>query len=306
MIEVTNLTKQFDTFKAVDNLSFKLNAGDVVGFLGPNGAGKTTTMRLITGFLTPTSGTCTIEGLDVASKSLAAREKMGYLPESSALYNDMEVSDYLKTMGTLRKMSSEKLKSRLDIVIEQCGLKPALGKKIATLSKGYRQRTGLAQALLHDPPVLILDEPTVGLDPNQMSEIRNLIRNIGKTKTILLSTHILSEVEQTCGRVIIITDGKIAGEGSPQELMRKNEGGSSYYVVLQGKKNESDFIKLPHFISAQAERIDGDKTRVHITLDSHEDKSAEIFKLAVANNWVLSELWREEATLEDVFKKLTR
>ncbi len=224
MIEVLNVTKVFDRVKALDSISFQLNKGEVVGFLGPNGAGKTTTMRILTGFLPPSEGECRIGGLNMATHSLEARQKMGYLPESAALYGDMEVVEYLRYIGQLRQLTPNILSNRLKEVISLCGLKEAVGKKISTLSKGYRQRTGLAQALLHDPEILILDEPTVGLDPNQISEIRELIHNLGRDKTILLSTHILSEVEQTCSRVIIISKGKIVGEGNHRDLVAQTPG----------------------------------------------------------------------------------
>lgn len=224
MIEAQGVTKYFGDIKALDLVSFILKKGEVVGFLGPNGAGKTTTMRILTGFLPPSHGICRIAGYDMSTHALEARKKLGYLPESAALYFDMEVSEYLRTFGSLRKIPRLELSKRLKAVVDQCGLKSALGKKISTLSKGYRQRTGLAQALLHDPEILILDEPTVGLDPNQISEIRELIHNLGQDKTILLSTHILSEVEQICTRVIIISEGKIVGQGNHRDLIAQTPG----------------------------------------------------------------------------------
>lgn len=308
MIEVKNITKFYGSLRALDQVSFSLVQGEVVGFLGPNGAGKTTTMRILTGFIPPSEGECTIAGYNVSTQSLIPRQKIGYLPESAALYGDMEVTDYLKYIGVLRKLSPEILKNRLKQVVAICGLGNAIGKKISTLSKGFRQRTGLAQALLHDPEVLILDEPTVGLDPNQIVEIRNLIRQIGKSKTILLSTHILSEVEQTCGRVIIISDGKIVGQGTPRELIHETHGAPVYFAGIRGDENtiRDGFKTLPHYKDSNKIASANGVIHFQITLDSKDNLSEEIFKLCVAQKWSLTELRREEATLEEVFKKLTQ
>lgn len=233
MIEVQNISKNFGAFQALQSISFNLAQGEVVGFLGPNGAGKTTTMRILTGYLPATSGSVTIDDLDIQKNPQEIQKKIGYLPESAALYGDMETSDYLKYIGQIRQISPKLLTERLKEVIKICSLREALGKKISTLSKGYRQRVGLAQALLHDPEILILDEPTVGLDPNQISEIRSLIHSLGKNKTILLSTHILSEVEQTCSRVIIIARGKIVGAGKQQDLITQTPGATTLEDVFK-------------------------------------------------------------------------
>jgi len=315
MIEVRQLSKSYGAFEALKSVSFTLNKGEVVGFLGPNGAGKTTTMRIITGFLPPSSGTCVIDGLDVEKDSLETRRKIGYLPESNALYLDMEVSEYLTYVGKLRELGS-KLPERLKAVTQTCGLEKAIGKKISALSKGYRQRVGLAQALIHDPEILILDEPTVGLDPNQIVEIRNLIRTIGETKTILLSSHILSEVSETCGRVIIISDGKISGQGTPEELIAQTEGAEIFKVQIKGllKDIDENLKKIPGVKDCKL--IDPSWfdtglqwTEAQLTFDKKQGESnggAEIFKMAVDRKWTLRELHRENMTLEDVFKKLTR
>lgn len=307
MIEVKNVSKYFGSVKAVDNLSFELNQGEVVGFLGPNGAGKTTTMRILTGYLPANSGTCQVGGHEIATHSFEARKKMGYLPESAPLYGDMEVSEYLRYLGILRKCHRNFVDKRLKEVVEICGLRDAIGKKISTLSKGYRQRTGLAQALLHDPEILILDEPTVGLDPNQIAEIRSLIREIGQKKTILLSTHILSEVEQVCKRVIIIADGKIVGQGTPEELVHQTHGSLVYHVAIRGSDKEmiEGFKNLKHFNSLITKESLNDVGRFEITLDSREDLSEEIFKLVISKKGALLELRKEAITLEEVFKKLT-
>lgn len=223
MISLTSVSKIYGPFRAVDDVSFEINRGEVVGFIGPNGAGKSTTMRMITGFLPPTSGKINVAGVDVLSTPRAAQAKIGYLPESAATYGELEVSEFLEFMGGMRGLSGLYLQDRLRTVIRLCQLGPALGKSIQTLSKGFRQRTCLAQALLHDPEILILDEPTVGLDPNQIIDFRSVLKEIGANKTVLLSTHILSEVEATCQRIIMIHNGRIVAQGSLPELLTAHE-----------------------------------------------------------------------------------
>jgi len=218
MIEIKSLTKKFGQSLVLDNLSFSVAKGEILGFLGPNGAGKTTTMKIITSFWSPTAGSVLIDGLDTAGNSLATRRKIGYLPETVPLYEDMRVFEYLKFVAQIRGLEKTKIKARLKEVVATCGLTKVLRRPIDELSKGFRQRVGLAQAIMHEPDILILDEPTTGLDPNQIVEIRDLIKNIGREKTVIFSTHILSEVSATCDRVIIINRGRIVGQGSPSEL----------------------------------------------------------------------------------------
>lgn len=308
MIEAVNITKNYGALKAVDQLSFELKAGEVVGFLGPNGAGKTTTLRILTGYLPATSGTCRISGIDISDHSFEARKKIGYLPESTPLYGDMEVTDYLTYLGSIRQLSRVQIQEGLREVVRTCGLSKVVGRKISTLSKGYRQRVGLAQALLHRPEVLVLDEPTVGLDPNQIAEIRGLIQEIGRERTVILSTHILSEVEQTCQRVIIISSGKIVGEGSPQDLMTRNQALSVYQVGFRADLAalQEALARLPGFEKAIVRKSQANVHYLDLYLAGQNDLSEELFKLAVANRYPLLELKREEATLEDVFKQLTR
>ncbi len=308
MISVKNVSKSFGSIRAVNYLCFEINTGEVVGFLGPNGAGKSTTMRMITGFFAPNAGTITIDGVDVTENPVAVQKKIGYLPESAALYLDMTAVDFLKFLGTFRGLSKTQLSHRLRIVTQQCQLEKVLGRKIGDLSKGYRQRVGLAQALLHDPEVLILDEPTIGLDPNQIIEIRNLIQEIGKTKTIFLSTHILSEVEAVCGRVIIISQGKIVAQGAPRTLTASSSKAATYTAVVRGDIGliEIELKKMPDVASVIAEQKGDGLVDVKITSASAGDLSETIFDLAVQNNWRLSRLNREQQTLEDVFKQLTQ
>lgn len=308
MISVENVSKKFGAIRAVNGVSFKIETGEVVGFLGPNGAGKSTTMRMITGFLPATEGRVEISGIDMAANPVAAKAKIGYLPESAALYTDMEVTDFLMFMGRMRGMTAAKLHERLKAVIRQCQLEGVLGRKIATLSKGYRQRVGLAQALLHDPDILVLDEPTVGLDPNQIFEIRELIRDIGRHKTILLSTHILQEVSATCQRVIIINGGRIVAEGTPESLTAGDMTQASYRTAIRGAAQpiREELMKLPGVTSVALSRSEGDLHHFTVSASGAEDLSELIFRMVVQNNGSLALLTREKRSLEDVFKQLTK
>lgn len=315
MISVQNISKSFGPVKAVNGVSFEIKTGEVVGFLGPNGAGKSTTMRILTGFIPPTQGRVLINDVDMAQDPIRAKRQIGYLPESAANYHDMEVTDYLLFSGRIRGLSGARLKAGLRSSIQRCQLKSVLGRKIGDLSKGYRQRVGLAQALLHDPEILVLDEPTVGLDPNQIGEIRDLIRDIGKTKTVLLSTHILPEVTATCHRVIIINDGKIAAQGTPQSLVMDAQNQTQYDVSLRGDKKqiEEGLKKIPGFLRVDFVDCRGvlrapenNLHHCHIFCSGVQDASEEIFHLAVAQNWILTRLSKETQSLEDVFKKLTQ
>ena len=235
-IEVKNLTKFFGKTRVLDNLSFNIDKGEIIGFLGPNGAGKTTTMRILTGFLAPSSGDVRIGGLEVLEHTLSIRKKIGYLPENNPLYLDMKVFEYLEFIASTKNIPDSK--SEIRRVVRVCGLTDRMGQTIGELSKGYRQRVGLAQALLGDPEIIILDEPTSGLDPNQIMEIRNLIKKIGETKTIILSTHILSEIQATCNRAIIINKGKIVASGTTDELISQARGRTKIRAVIQGSRHE--------------------------------------------------------------------
>ena len=225
MIEVINLTKRYGPTVAVDNVSFDAKAGEVLGFLGPNGAGKTTTMRILTGYLSADEGTAKVAGYDVFEESIEVRKRIGYLPESAPLYTDMGVIDYLKFIAQIRDIPKSQRSQRIKDVVDTCGLEKMIQKDVGELSKGYRQRLGLAQSLIHDPPILVLDEPTSGLDPSQIIEIRNLIREIGKEKMIIFSTHILPEASATCSRILIINDGQIVANGTPDELAGRGARG---------------------------------------------------------------------------------
>lgn len=307
MISVQNISKSFGSIQAVRDVSFTIESGQVVGFLGPNGAGKSTTMRMITGYLKPTSGKVQVEDIDVEKDPIAAQHLIGYLPESAAIYHEMVVLDFLQFMGKMRSLKTDFLKQRLKAVTEQCQLQTVLGRKIGELSKGFRQRVGLAQALLHDPKILILDEPTVGLDPNQIAEIRELIKEIGKSKTILLSTHILPEVSATCQRVIIIKQGQIVAQGQPEALIEEQAGQSSYQLTIRGelKSVQNELARLPQFLTLKVKASNDNVHSLQVDCQGSEDLGEAIFDLAVQKGWRLSQIHREQQTLETVFKDLT-
>ncbi|MBI4834669.1 MAG: ATP-binding cassette domain-containing protein [Planctomycetes bacterium] len=309
MIEVKNLTKKYPGVTAVNNISFEVNRGEIVGFLGPNAAGKSTTMKMLTCYLPPTAGTASVGGFDIMENPLEIRRKIGYLAENNPLYNDLRVSDFLSFVADMRHIPSTDKREKVKRIIKTCGLEKVIKQNIGKLSKGFRQRVGLAQAMIHDPEVLILDEPTSGLDPIQIVEIRDLIKELGKEKTVIFSTHILAEVEATCTRVIIINEGKIAGSGTIEELQCKARSGAVVYAKIRG--SESDIINKLKTL----DKITGIKTiqkssdnlsKYEITCAEDIDINEKIFHLAKDNNWTLAELYKEEATLEDVFIKLTK
>jgi ABC-2 type transport system ATP-binding protein len=310
-IAVRNLTKFYDTEKAVDNISFDVKTGEILGFLGPNGAGKTTTMKIITCYMPPTEGKVEVEGFDIAEHSLEVRKKIGYLPEMNPLYLDMNVVEYLEYSAKLHGLKDSLLRSRLKEMIDVCGIATVRHKDVGELSKGFRQRVGLAQAMIHDPEVLILDEPTSGLDPNQIVEIRNLIRQLGRAKTVVLSTHILSEVQATCDRVIIINDGIIVADGTLSQLQQDFRG--SEKVSLELKANVANAMTdiYPKFKEiAQVESVEyggqeGDRHKFAIHTVKGSDIREEIFRRTVSEGWILLEMSRKATSLEEVFHKLT-
>ena len=306
MIHVEGLTKRYGQSLAIDNISFHINKGEVVGLLGPNGAGKTTTMKILTCFISATAGRASINGHDTFDQPLQVKEQIGYLPESCPLYHDMDVSTYLAFSAEVRGVPSGKRKHAVEKVISDCDLGKVTHKLIGHLSKGYRQRVGLAQALIHDPAVLILDEPTSGLDPNQIRDILSLINNLGQEKTVIHSTHILSEVETTSDRVLIINNGHIVAQGTPKELMSRSSGTTVYLTVkgadVQGQLASANFVKKAEKLADAREGF----VRVAVQGVEQRDVSLDLFKLAVEKGWLVSELKAETASLEDVFAKLTR
>ena len=309
MIEVENLSKNYAGFRAVQNISFHVSKGEIVGFLGPNGAGKSTTMKVLAGYLPPTDGRIRIAGFDVVTDSIEVRKRIGYMPENVPLYTDMRVNEFLCFRAELKKVARRKIKERVEIVKGLCSLKDVENKIIGTLSKGYRQRVGLADAMVHDPDLLILDEPTIGLDPNQIRAVRDLIKDLGKHHTILLSTHILSEVELTCSRVLVINRGRIEASDTPANLTKLVRGGGS--IMLEVKAPSADVaakIKaLPEIedveIDASAE---GDWTHAKIFAKPGVDVRENIYGIVRQNNWPLRELSRVKATLEEAFIELTQ
>jgi ABC-2 type transport system ATP-binding protein len=309
MIEVNDLTKDYGATRAVDGVTFNVRRGEVLGFLGPNGAGKSTTMKMLTCFLSPTAGRATVAGHDVFDDSIAVRRRIGYLPEDTPIYRDMTVREFLEFAAEMRGMTADSLEGRIKEVGQRCGLGDVAGKLVGELSKGFRQRVGLAQAMLHDPDILILDEPTSGLDPNQIVEIRSLIKEIGREKTVILSTHILPEVQATCSRILIISGGKLVADGTP-EALRAREKGGRYRVVVEsnGVAKEAIRDRLASLAGvARCELVSGEAGSHAFAIDAAaaDDLRKPIFRAAVANAWTLLELARESASLEDVFRNLT-
>jgi ABC-2 type transport system ATP-binding protein len=303
-IKIDNLTKTYGLQKAVDNISFEVKTGEILGFLGPNGAGKSTTMKMITHYLNIDDGDIMIDGHSIRSKDM--KKHIGYLPEHNPLYEEMPVIDYLIFMAELQGVDKAAIPERVREMIRVCGLNDEKHKKINELSKGYRQRVGLAQAMIHDPDILILDEPTTGLDPNQIVEIRELIKKLGSSKTVILSTHILPEVEATCDRILIINKGKIVADGTA-ETLRKTASGSQ---VLKIKVLASDYGKVEQKLAelgsvASVEVINQEEGRFEIQAKSDMSANEEIFRLCADNNWVLTEMIPFETKLEDIFRDLT-
>ena len=307
MIEVKNLTKRYGPTVAVDNVSFNAKAGEVLGFLGPNGAGKTTTMRVLTCYLSADEGNATVDGYDVFDQSVEVRKRIGYLPESAPLYLDMGVIDYLKFIAQVRDIPKSQRQQRTKEVIDICGLEGVIQKDVGELSKGFRQRLGLAQCLIHNPPILIMDEPTSGLDPNQIIEIRNLIKEIGKEKMIIFSTHILPEVSATCSRILIINNGKIVANGSPESLAERAKGGEVVDITIRGPADEIESkLQDLNFVNEfdRVNTVDG-LLSYRIASEKGTNAAEELFQFVVQNGWSLTELRQESVSLEDVFRELT-
>jgi len=311
MIDVDRVTKYYGTLKALDNISFKLHRGEVLGFLGPNGAGKTTTMKILTCYFSPSSGKVKVRGLDVFDKSREVRALIGYLPENAPLYGEMTAREYLEFVGDVREIPHRNINSRINSIAEVCGLTDVLEREIRTLSKGYRQRVGLAQAMIHDPEVIILDEPTSGLDPNQIVEIRKLIKEIGKEKTIILSTHNLSEVQVTCNRVIIIHKGKIVAN-SPTDKIQQQMGPSKFKVVFKkngiSKDEIAEQLKSLSGVSTVSESANPEEGTISFDIDGKgdEDLRVKFFDFAVEKKLKLLELRREKLNLESIFMEITQ
>lgn len=303
MIDVAGLTRKFGDFTAVDNLTFRVEQGEILGFLGPNGAGKSTTMKILTGFLKPSAGTVSVFDHDVVRKPVAAQREIGYLPEGAPAYSDMTVSAFLDFIGRIRGLRGSQLESRLQAVIEQVDLGSVLRQRIETLSKGFKRRVGLAQALLHDPRILILDEPTDGLDPNQKHQVRQLIRNLSRDKTVIISTHILEEVHAVCTRALIISAGRIIVDGSPEYLASLSRYHQAVHIRFAGEGVSAEaFLSLDDVADVEVER-DG------LTMTIFPQPGCRILRgvneLAIARGWQIEELYVEQGRLDDVFRKVT-
>ena len=304
MIAVKNLTKKFDQFTAVDDLSFSVKEGEVLGFLGPNGAGKSTTMKVITGFLAPTSGTVTIDGHDIAHEAIAAKSLIGYLPEGAPSYGDMTTLEFLNFIASVRGFSGDELKQRVEHVIKEVDLGSVCYQTIDTLSKGFKRRVGLAQAIMHDPKVLILDEPTDGLDPNQKHHVRQLIKNLARDKIVIISTHILEEVTAVCTRAIIIAKGSIVADGTPAELESRSKYHHAVTVRLTSDYDLAADLNSVASIAA-VEKSDTDPMLFTILPRSGEAIYATVSQIAQDKHWPIDEFHVQRGQLEDVFRDIT-
>ncbi len=311
MISIEGLTKDYGTTHALQGLNFEVPRGQIVGFLGPNGAGKSTTMKILAGYATPTAGTARIAGMDVTVDSIATRRMLGYLPENNPLYEEMIVVDFLDFVAQVRGIPAAERRARMKNTAERCGLVSVIGRKIGELSKGFRQRVGLAQAILHNPDLLILDEPTSGLDPNQIVEIRNLIKELGAAKTVILCTHILSEVQTTCNRVLIINEGKLVADDTPEHLTT-GQGGTVQVVLasrfggtLQPTEVRSLLERIPGVSAVESGQAEGPGTLGFVLRYADEDPRRGLFEAAVKNNLLILEVRRRHVSLEETFRKLT-
>ncbi|MGB1204964.1 MAG: ATP-binding cassette domain-containing protein [Chitinophagales bacterium] len=305
-IRVQNLVKKYGTQRAVDNISFDVKSGEILGFLGPNGAGKTTTMKMITCYMSPSEGDIQVGDYSILSNQEAIKKRIGYLPEHNPLYLDMPVMEYLAFAAAIQGVQKADIPNRLREMVRTCGLNKEKHKKIGELSKGFRQRVGLAQAMIHNPDVLILDEPTTGLDPNQIVEIRELIKKLGQEKTVIFSTHILPEVEATCDRILIINEGKIVADGSPKDL-RQQASGSEISKIRLEDFNDAYNVHEAFDMLPSVSVVDFDKDENYFMVESIKGMSSrrEIFQTCVNNNWILTELTPIERDLEDVFRNVT-
>jgi ABC-2 type transport system ATP-binding protein len=305
-IRIEHLTKQYGAQKAVDDISFTVSAGEVLGFLGPNGAGKTTTMKMICGLNAPDQGTIAVGGKSVKDDADAVRRMIGYLPETNPLYEDMPVLDFLQFTAKIQGVPKDMVQQRIREMVDVCGLGLEKHKKIGELSKGYRQRVGLAQAMVHDPQVLILDEPTTGLDPNQIVEIRALIKELGQAKTVIFSTHILPEVEAVCDRILIINKGKIVADGSPGSLRSQAQGATVLQLRIEDGQRDEVVAALSHVPGVElAAPIGGSLDRYEVRGITGVDPARAIFGLCASRNWPITEMRPMETRLEDIFRDLT-
>lgn len=306
MINVKNLTKRYVNVNAVDDISFHVNENEIVGLLGPNGAGKTTTMRILTCFMPATSGSATVAGFDVFTDSLNVRQQIGYLPENVPLYMDMRVNEYLMFRAKLKNIPRRERRKKIDFCLEMTGITNVQNQITGTLSKGYKQRVGLADTLIHDPKILILDEPTIGLDPNQIRQIREVIKGLGQKHTVLLSTHILPEVEMVCDRIMIINKGKIVAMDTPSNLMKQLKTGSNLILEIKGdgEKIKNSLSKVDSVCSVTYKEK-GDAFEFYVTGTGEKDLREDVFKRVVNDNYIMREMRRQTISLEEIFHQIT-
>jgi ABC-2 type transport system ATP-binding protein len=312
MIKIEGLTKNYGGSRAIDSISFEIRKGEILGLLGPNGAGKSTTLRILTCFMRPTEGTVNIKGLNIYENSLEIKKMIGYLPESAPLYPDMLVHEYLHYIAGIREIPKASREQRIQALSQLCSLNDVMHRSINELSKGYKQRVGLAHAMISDPEILVLDEPTSGLDPNQIIEIRDIIREIGKEKTIILSTHILSEAEAACDRVVIINKGHIVADG-PTEVLKKGADDEYFINLTIGNALEDTVIKemeaFPEIVTVLPRNIDAEINNaiaLQLTCRTSKDIREDVYSVIKNNEWILLEFYRETRTLETIFRELTK
>jgi ABC-2 type transport system ATP-binding protein len=305
MIKVKNVTKYFGQNKAIDDISFEINRGEVIGFLGPNGAGKTTTMRIIAGFMSPDKGSVSIDGVSVITNSIEAKKKIGYLPENNPLYKDMLVSEFLEFSADLNNISADKRKEAMDFAVSSVGIEKIFNKPIAELSKGYKQRVGIAAAIIHRPEVIIMDEPTEGLDPNQRTDMRTLIKKLAEKHTIIISTHVMQEAAAMCNRLIVIKAGKIVADGTADELSKKAQRNQVISVDIEGHEVQKLLQEIMEVDKVEIEKSESNHVVAKVYSKNDKKLQPAISKLAQQHNWIM---WKisEEVGLEDIFHELTQ
>ena len=306
MIEVKNVSKNFGRVKAVDNLSFSINPGEVVGFLGPNGAGKTTMMRILTGFLSSDRGTVTIDGIDIEKDPISVQKKIGYLPENNPLYKNMQAGEFLRLAAELHQISGKKLEKALDFAVKAVNIEKVFYRPISELSKGYKQRVGIAAALLHRPKVIILDEPTEGLDPNQRAEIRQLIKDLAKNHTIIMSTHVMQEASAVCGRMLIINKGKLAADGTAEELSQISQEKKVVSLEMEGENIENTFQNLDGVEKTEIKKKEGNRVELDVFVKKDKEIRPAVSRLSWENRWIIWKLEEKGEKLEDIFRSLTK
>ncbi len=307
MIRIDSLSKDFGSVKAVRSISFSLNDGEIVGFLGANGAGKSTTLKMMTGYLTPTAGNVYVDDQNIIDNSLDIQKQIGYLPELNPLYAEMKVHEYLKFHAEIRHIIGEEFNKALKRVVGECGLKGVVHRTVGNCSKGYKQRIGLAAAMIHDPKILILDEPVSGLDPNQIVEIRELIKKLGKEKLVLMSSHILQEIQATVDRIIIIHEGKIVADGTSEELISDSKGMTQLHLEISGSEENDiqDMKAVIPSITVNSIKKDGPLVQVILEYQNTVDPRKDVFEYAVEKGWIITEMSASKRNLEDIFRHLT-